>query len=112
MAKRNRNIVYGSKNSPEQLSDSIDPDDGNLRYQDRSMQAFAMERRSVSELPTALEEQVGILAGRKELWQSREEVMEDMLAHTEPEILLIAGMGAALALLPAQGHYTYFSGQQ
>jgi hypothetical protein len=29
---------------------------------------------------TALEEQVGILAGRNELWQSREEVMEDMLA--------------------------------
>jgi hypothetical protein len=111
MAKRNRNIFYGSKNSPEQLSESIDPDDGNLRYQDRSMQAFAMERRSVSELPTALEEQVGILAGRNELWQSREEVMEDMLAHTAG-IFLIAGMGAALALLEAQGHYTYVSGQR
>jgi hypothetical protein len=61
---------------------------------------------------TALEEQVGILAGRNELWQSREEVMEDMLAHTEPVILLIAGMGAALALLQAQGHYTYVSGQR
>ena len=51
MAKRKRNIFYGSKNSPGQLSESIDPDDGNLRYQDRSMQAFAMERRSVPELP-------------------------------------------------------------
>jgi hypothetical protein len=61
---------------------------------------------------TTLEEQVGILAGRNELWQSREEVMEDMLAHTEPGILLIAGMGAALARLQAQGHCTYVSGQR
>src|SRR5580693_2661329 len=30
MAKRNRNIFYGSKNSPGQLSESIDPDGGNL----------------------------------------------------------------------------------
>jgi hypothetical protein len=41
-----------------------------------------------------------------------EEVMEEMLAHTEPGILLIAGMGVALALLQAQGHYTYVSGQR
>ena len=34
--------------------------------------------------------------------------MEDMLAHTEPVSLLIAGRGAALALLQAQGHYPYF----
>jgi len=61
---------------------------------------------------TALEEQVGVLAGRNELWQSRQEVMEEMLAHTEPGILLIAGMGAALALLRAQGHDTYVSGQR
>jgi hypothetical protein len=30
MAKRKRNIFYGSKNSPEQLSESTHPDDGNL----------------------------------------------------------------------------------
>jgi len=51
MAKRNQNIFYGGKNAPGQLSESTHPDDGNLQYQDRSMQAFVMERRSVSELP-------------------------------------------------------------
>jgi hypothetical protein len=112
MAKRNQNIFYGSKNSPGQLSESIDPDDGNLRYQDRSMQAFAMERRSVPELPHRPRRAGGDSCRSQRVVQSRKEVMEDMLAHTEPGILLIAGMGAALALLQAQGHYTYVSGQR
>jgi hypothetical protein len=61
---------------------------------------------------TALEEQVGILAGRNELWQSREEVMEDMLAPYRTWNPSNRRDGAALALLQAQGHYTYVSGQR
>ena len=35
-----------------------------------------------------------------------------MLAHAEPGILVVTGMAAALALLQAQGHYTYVSGSK
>lgn len=56
---------------------------------------------------TALEEQARILVHHNKLSQSAEE--EDMLAHTEPRILVVAGMAAALALLQAQGHYTYIT---
>jgi len=112
MAKRNRNIFYGSKNSPEQLSEFIDPDDGNLRYQDRGMQAFAVERRSVSGLPHRPRRAGGNSCRSQRVVAVTGGGMEDTLAHTEPGILLIAGMGAALALLPAQGHYTYVSGQR
>jgi len=60
---------------------------------------------------TALEEQARILVSRNQLPQSPEEVAGDMLAHAEPGILVVTGM-AALALLQAQGHYTYVSGEQ
>jgi hypothetical protein len=105
-----RNIFYSSKNSPEQLTGSIDPDVENSPYQRSSMQA--LQRRGVRFLSchTALEEQARILVRRNQLPQSPEEVVEDMLAHAEPGILVVAGMAAALALLQAQGHYTYVSG--
>jgi hypothetical protein len=60
---------------------------------------------------TALEEQARILVRRNQLPQSPEEVAGDMLAH-EPGILVVTGMAAALALLQAQGHCTYVSGEQ
>jgi hypothetical protein len=32
-----------------------------------------------------------------------------MLAHTVPGVLVVASMGAAIALLQGQGHYTYIT---
>lgn len=106
-----RNIFYSSsKTSPEQLSRPIDPDDENSLYQDRSMQALQWRGVQFLSCHTALEEQARILVRRNRLSQSPEEVVKDMLAHTEPGILVVAGMSAALALLQAQGHYTYIAG--
>ena len=62
-----------------------------------------MEGRPVLSRRTALEEQVRTLVRRNKLSQSPEEVLEHMLAHTEPGILIVAGMSAALALLRVQG---------
>jgi hypothetical protein len=62
-----------------------------------------MERGPVLSRRTALEEQVRTLVRRNKLSQLPEEVLEHMLAHTEPGILVVAGMSAALALLRAQG---------
>jgi hypothetical protein len=61
---------------------------------------------------TALEEQARILVSLNQLPQSPEVVAGDMLARAEPGILVVTGMAAALALLQAQGHCTYVSGEQ
>jgi hypothetical protein len=104
-----RNIFYGSRNSPEQLLGPIDPNDEHSLYQDRSMQGLQGRGVQFLSCHTALEEQARILVRRNKLSQSPEAVVEDLLAHTEPGTLVVAGMSAALALLQAQGHYTYVS---
>ena len=58
---------------------------------------------------TALKEQARILVRRNKSSRSPEEALEDMLAHTEPGILVVAGMAAALAPLQAEGHYIYIA---
>jgi hypothetical protein len=58
---------------------------------------------------TATEEQARIFVCRNKLSQSSEEVVEDMLAHTVPGVLVLASMVAAIALLQAEGHYTYIT---
>lgn len=104
-----RNVFYKSKHSPEQLSGSIDPENENSVYQDRTMQALRWRGVQFLSCHTALEEQAGVLVCRNKLTQSAEEVVEDILAHTEPGTLVVAGMAAALALLQAEGHYTYIT---
>jgi hypothetical protein len=71
----------------------------------------ALQSRGVPFLSchTALEEQARVLSGRDKLSQSPEDILEDVLAHTQTGILVVAAMTAALALLQAQGHDTYIS---
>jgi intracellular sulfur oxidation DsrE/DsrF family protein len=59
---------------------------------------------------TALEEQVHILVKRFKLPQSPEEIVRDFLAHTESGVLDVAAIGAAIAVLQAEGHCTYIIG--
>jgi hypothetical protein len=56
------------------------------------------------------EEQVRVLVKRFKLLQSPEEIVRDFLAHTESGVLVVAAMGAAIAVLQAEGHYTYIIG--
>jgi hypothetical protein len=104
-----KNIFYPSKHSQAQLSASVDPDDENSLFQDRSMQALQWRGVQLLSCHTALEEQARVLVSRNRLSQSPEAVVEDMLAHIKPGILVVAGMGAALALMQAQGQYTYIT---
>ena len=39
----------------------------------------------------------------------REDIVQDMLAHTMPGVMVVASMVAAIALLQAEGHYTYIT---
>ena len=119
MAKRNRSSdgKTGRKKHLQQQQEFTGTIDGihrsgcrELAVSRSSMQALQWRGAQFLSCHTALEEQARILVRRNQLPQSPEEVVEDMLAHAEPGILVVAGMAAALALLQAQGHYTYVSG--
>jgi hypothetical protein len=71
------------------------------------MQALQSRGARVLSCHTALEEQVRVLIARNKLSQSPEDVVKDLLAHTVPKVLVVASMVAAIALLQAEGHYTY-----
>jgi hypothetical protein len=104
-----KNLFYKSKSALKKGSASKDPDGPDSSYQDTSMQA--LQARSIHFLSchTALEEQVRVLIRRNQLPQSPEDVVRDMLAHTEPGVLVVAAMAAAIAVLQAEGHYTYIA---
>ena len=73
------------------------------------MQALQSRGAQFLSCHTALEEQVRILIARNKLSQSPQDVATEMLSHTMPGVLVVASMVAAIALLQAQGHYTYIT---
>jgi hypothetical protein len=56
-----------------------------------------------------LEEQVRALISRNKLSQSPEDIVNDMLAHTMPGVMVVASMVAAIAVLQSEGHYSYIT---
>jgi len=104
-----KNLFYASKISLKQAPAPRNPDDQDSIDQDTSMQALQSRGAQFLSCHTALEEQVRVLISRNKLSQSPEDVAKDMLAHTVPGVLVVASMVAAIALLQAEGHYTYIT---
>jgi hypothetical protein len=104
-----KNLFYNSKIGLKQESSVKNPDDLNSIYQDTSMQALQSRGAQFLSCHTALEEQVRILISRNKVSQSPEDIVKDMLAHTLPGVMVVASMVAAIALLQAEGHYTYIT---
>ena len=104
-----KNLFHKSKGGLEKESASKDPDDPHSIYQDTSMQALQSRGAQFLSCHTALEEQVRVLIPRNKLSQSPEDIVKDMLGHTVPGVLVVASMVAAIALLQAEGHYTYIT---
>jgi hypothetical protein len=104
-----KNPFYRSKGGQTRESASKDPDDPDSLYQDTSMQALQARGVQFLSCHTALEEQVRVLIRRDKLPQSPEQMVREMLAHTLPGVLVVAAMGAAIALLQIEGHYSYIS---
>jgi hypothetical protein len=104
-----RNLYYNSRNPAAKESSPVDPDDESGFFQDSSMQALQSRGITFLSCHTATEEQARVLVRRNKLSQSPEEIVQDMLTHTQPGVLVVASMTAALALLQAEGHYTYLS---
>ena len=104
-----KNPYYPSKAGSALQYSTEDPDSGDSIYQDTSIQA--LQRRGVQLLAchTATEEQVRALVAHNGLAQQPEEVVKEMLAHTLPEVLVVASMVAAIAMLQTNGHYSYIT---
>jgi hypothetical protein len=103
-----RNIFYASKftKAPDA---SENPSDEKSGYQDKSIQG--LQRRSVKFLSchTASEEQARVLITRLKLTEDPETIVKEMQAHTIPNVLIVPGMVASLALLQIDGHYSYIT---
>lgn len=102
-----RNIFYKSKNGAS--SESKDPDDPNSGLQSTSIAALQSRGVQFMSCHTATEEQARLLVERNKLSETPEEVVKDMLAHTQPNVLVNASMVAAIALMQAEGRYTYIT---
>lgn len=102
-----KNPYYVSKAGPNLHYPSQDPNNNDSIYQDKSIQA--LQHRGVKFLSchTATEEQARALRKFNNLSEPPETIVEDMLAHTIPDVLVVASMVAAIALLQTDGHYSY-----
>ena len=99
-----RNIYYLAKAQADSLQD---PDDLNSVDQDSSVQTLQARGVQFLSCHTALEEQARALIHRNKLNESPETIVQDMLAHALPGVFVVASMVASVAILQAEGHYTY-----
>lgn len=104
-----RNIFYAAKHPIDGTAYDKSPDDPDSIYQDTTVQALQARGVQFLSCHTALEEQARILVKRNKLTQAPEEIVKDLLANALPGVLVVASMVAAIALLQANGHYTYIT---
>jgi intracellular sulfur oxidation DsrE/DsrF family protein len=104
-----KNIFYPSKAGAALHYSSENPDSPQSLYQDTSIEALQHRGVQLLACHTATEEQARALIAHYNLTQQPEEIVKDMLAHTLPEVLVVAAMVAAIALLQTDGHYSYIT---
>jgi hypothetical protein len=104
-----RNPYFLSKLADDaaRITATTDHNEERSPLQDASMQG--LQRRGVRFLGchTALEEQVRQLIKHYNLSEDPETIVRDMLAHTVPNVLIVASMVSAIALLQSEGRYSY-----
>ena len=104
-----KNTFYASKAGATLHYSSQDPDNEASLYQDGSIQALQSRGVKFMSCHTATEAQARMMIKRNGLTDPPEQVVKEMLAHTLPDVLVVASMVAAIALLQAEGHYTYIT---
>jgi intracellular sulfur oxidation DsrE/DsrF family protein len=102
-----RNPYYASKGGANPKYSSQDPNSEDSLYQDTSMQALQSRGVVFMSCHTADEEQARAIVKHNNLSMKPEALVEEMLAHTVPGVLVVAAMVAAIALLQSEGHYSY-----
>lgn len=103
------NIFYKSKAVSENGPASVDPNNEASVYQDVSMQTLQARGVQFLSCHTATEMQARALIRLRKLPLAPEEVVQEMLAHTVPGVMVVAAMVAAIALLQAEGRFTYIT---
>jgi hypothetical protein len=104
-----RNIYYPAANTPAGDKEAKDMDSEHSVYQAKNVQNLQARGVQFLSCHTATEEQARVLKRQFNLTESPEEIVRDMLAHTVPGVLVVASMVAAIAVLQAEGHYTYIT---
>lgn len=104
-----RNPFFASKVAPEINYPTQDPGDENSLVQDISIQALQLRGVQFLCCHTATEEQARGLIAHQNPRQQPEEIVKEMLAHTLRDVLVVASMGAAIAMLQTDGHYSYIT---
>src|SRR4030088_3209856 len=104
-----KNPFYPSKAGTPLHYSSDDPDSLESLYRDTSIQALQHRGVKLLACHTATEEQARALISRNSLKLQPEEIVKEMLAHTLPEVLVVAAMVAAIALLQTEGHFSYIT---
>ena len=104
-----RNIFYPSRAGAALQYTSKDINSDDSLYQDGSIQGLQARGVQFMSCHTANEEQARVLVKLRNLDQDPEVIVKDMLAHTVPGVMVVAGMVAAIALLQTQGHYSYLT---
>lgn len=104
-----RNPFFASRTAPEMHYATQDPDGENSLFQDISIQALQLRGVQFLCCHTATEEQARGLIAHQNVRQQPEEIVKEMLAHTLPDVLVVASMVAAIAMLQTDGHYSYIT---
>jgi hypothetical protein len=92
-----------------QIGAWLQVNDMNSRFQDASIDTLHKRGIQFCCCHTALEEQAKVLVKHNGLAIGSEILVEEMLRHTLPGVLVVASMVSAIALLQLQGHYSYIS---
>jgi len=99
-----RNIFVDGKAAASQ-----NPDDEGSMYQAHDLTTLRNRGVQFLSCHTALEEQARALVHLRKLNEAPEEIVKDLLAHAIPGTMVVASMVAAIALLQAEGRYTYIT---
>jgi intracellular sulfur oxidation DsrE/DsrF family protein len=104
-----RNPFYPSKAGPGLKYSSQDPDSRESLFQDTSIQALQSRGVKFLSCHTADEEQARAIIAFNKLTIEPEALVQEMLAHALPGVLVVAAMVSAIALLQSEGHYSYIT---
>jgi hypothetical protein len=77
--------------------------------QDASIQALQTRKVQFLCCHTTTEEQARAMIKQYGPASQPEQIVKDLLAHTVLDILVVAAIVAAIALLQSEGHYSYFT---
>lgn len=104
-----RNIFVGSGEMEEKGAAEENPDSESSMYQAKDMTTLRHRGVQFLSCHTASEEQARKLVKLRNMSETPEEIVKDMLAHAIPGTIVVASMVAAIALLQTEGHYSYIT---